>query len=105
MRRQAKAQTGNVGNAKERAPGKGRRSVFGWLAITGEMGALVGPLLGAALLGRGFDAALAAGIAIFVARRSCCGSASPPGHQGSRKLPERGSGRPHRASPAAHSGA
>jgi MFS family permease len=52
---------------KERAPGKGRRSVFVWLAITGEMGALVGPLLGAALLGWGFDAALAAGIAIFVA--------------------------------------
>lgn len=50
-----------------RAPGKGRRSVFVWLAITGEMGALAGPLLGAALLGWGFDAALAAGIAIFVA--------------------------------------
>ncbi|MGN7253342.1 MFS transporter [Arthrobacter sp. SAFR-014] len=54
-------------SAEERAPGKGRRSVFVWLAITGEMGALVGPLLGAALLGWGFDAALAAGIAIFVA--------------------------------------
>jgi MFS family permease len=48
-------------------PGKARRSVFVWLAITGEMGALAGPLLGAALLGWGFDAALAAGIAIFVA--------------------------------------
>ena len=47
--------------------GKGRRSVFVWLAITGEMGALAGPLLGAALLGWGFDAALAAGIAVFVA--------------------------------------
>ena len=51
----------------ERGPGKGRRSVFVWLAITGEMGALAGPLLGAALLGWGFDAALAAGIAVFVA--------------------------------------
>ena len=61
------AQTGNAVNAKERAPAKGRRSVFVWLAITGEMGALVGPLLGAALLGWGFDAALAAGIAIFIA--------------------------------------
>jgi MFS family permease len=49
------------------APGKARRSVFVWLAITGEMGALVGPLLGAALLGWGFDAALAAGIAVFAA--------------------------------------
>ncbi|MBT2547314.1 MFS transporter [Arthrobacter sp. ISL-65] len=61
------ARTGNAGNAKERALGKGRRSVFVWLAITGEMGALAGPLLGASLLGWGFDAALAAGIAIFVA--------------------------------------
>src|SRR5919205_4354042 len=50
-----------------RGPGKPRRSVFVWLAITGEMGALAGPLLGAALLGWGFDAALAAGIAVFVA--------------------------------------
>jgi len=57
----------STGQTKERAPGKARRSVFVWLAITGEMGALVGPLLGAALLGWGFRAALAAGIAIFVA--------------------------------------
>jgi MFS family permease len=57
----------NTGQTEERAPGKARRSVFVWLAITGEMGALVGPLLGAALLGWGFGAALAAGIAIFVA--------------------------------------
>lgn len=46
---------------------KGGRSVFVWLAITGEIGALLGPLLGAALLGWGFDAALAAGIAVFAA--------------------------------------
>jgi MFS family permease len=51
-----------------RADGKkGRRSVFVWLAITGEIGALLGPLLGAALLGWGFDAALTAGMTIFVA--------------------------------------
>ncbi|MGX5359289.1 MFS transporter [Kocuria sp. KH4] len=43
----------------------GRRSVFVWLAITGELGAVLGPLLGTALLGWGFDAALAAGIAVF----------------------------------------
>ncbi|MUN63280.1 MFS transporter [Kocuria sediminis] len=43
----------------------GRRSVFVWLAITGELGAVLGPVLGTALLGWGFDAALAAGIAVF----------------------------------------
>ncbi|MFB0834363.1 MFS transporter [Arthrobacter halodurans] len=42
-----------------------RNSVFVWLAITGEAGAVLGPLLGTALLGWGFDAALAAGIGIF----------------------------------------
>jgi MFS family permease len=46
---------------------KGRRSVFVWLAITGEIGAVMGPVLGSALLGWGFDAALAAGIAVFTA--------------------------------------
>ncbi|GEO94434.1 MFS transporter [Kocuria turfanensis] len=45
--------------------GAGRRSVFVWLAITGELGAVLGPVLGTALLGWGFDAALAAGIAVF----------------------------------------
>lgn len=42
-----------------------KRSVFVWLALTGEFGALVGPLLGAALMGWGFDAALAFGSGIF----------------------------------------
>lgn len=42
-----------------------KRSVFVWLALTGEFGALVGPLIGAALLGWGFDAALAFGTGIF----------------------------------------
>ena len=37
------------------------------MAVTGEIGALVGPLLGASLLGWGFDAALAFGIGIFSA--------------------------------------
>ncbi|GAA3695484.1 MFS transporter [Arthrobacter ginkgonis] len=46
---------------------KGKRSVFVWLAITGEIGAVLGPVLGSALLGWGFDAALAAGIAVFTA--------------------------------------
>ncbi|NKX54232.1 MFS transporter [Arthrobacter mobilis] len=53
---------------KEPAGGKpGRRSVFVWLAITGEIGAVLGPVLGSALWGWGFDAALAAGIAVFAA--------------------------------------
>lgn len=61
-------QTGRTNQAGARAhPQKGRRSVFVWLAITGEIGALLGPLLGVALLGWGFDAALTAGIAVFAA--------------------------------------
>jgi MFS family permease len=47
--------------------GEKRRSVFVWLAITGEIGAVLGPLLGAALLGWGFDATLTAGIGVFAA--------------------------------------
>jgi MFS family permease len=47
------------------APGEQRRSVFVWLAVVGEAGAVVGPVLGSALLGWGFDAALTAGIAVF----------------------------------------
>jgi MFS family permease len=43
------------------------RSVFVWLAVTGEIGAVLGPLLGSALLGWGLDAALTAGIVVFTA--------------------------------------
>ena len=79
----------------------GRRSVFVWLSITGEIGALLGPVLGASLLGWGFDAALALGIGIFsvvtvllwfrlpadAARKTAATAASEPdsphaGHQG-----------------------
>lgn len=74
----------------ERAPGKARRSVFVWLAITGEMGALAGPLLGAALLGWGFDAALAAGIAIFVAVTVVLWFRLPAGSPGKTKTPAAG---------------
>ncbi|MFF0990418.1 MFS transporter [Kocuria nitroreducens] len=45
--------------------GGGPRSVFVWLAITGEIGAVLGPVLGSLLLGWGFDAALAVGIGVF----------------------------------------
>jgi MFS family permease len=46
---------------------RGRRSVFVWLAVTGEIGAVLGPVLGSALWGWGFDAALTAGIGVFAA--------------------------------------
>lgn len=50
------------------ARGRGsRRSVFVWLAITGEIGAVLGPVVGSVLLGWGFDAALAVGIGVFAA--------------------------------------
>ncbi|GAB2602798.1 MFS transporter [Kocuria himachalensis] len=44
-----------------------RRSVFVWLAITGEIGAVLGPVVGSFLLGWGFDAALTMGIGVFAA--------------------------------------
>jgi MFS family permease len=46
---------------------KAPRSVFVWLAITGETGAVLGPVLGSLLLKWSFDAALTAGIGIFAA--------------------------------------
>jgi MFS family permease len=46
---------------------KAPRSVFVWLAITGEMGAVLGPVLGSLLLKWSFDAALTVGIGIFAA--------------------------------------
>ncbi len=54
-----------TGDPKPAGARTGRRSVFVWLSITGEIGALLGPVLGASLLGWGFDAALALGIGIF----------------------------------------
>jgi MFS family permease len=46
---------------------KSHRSVFVWLAVIGEIGAVMGPVLGSVLLSWSFDAALAAGIGIFSA--------------------------------------
>ncbi|MDR6989130.1 MFS family permease [Paenarthrobacter nitroguajacolicus] len=55
-----------LSNTKTQRTDRGRpRSVFVWLAITGEFGALLGPLIGAALLGWGFDAALTLGMGVF----------------------------------------
>lgn len=42
-----------------------RATVFGRLAVAGEIGAVVGPVLGAALLGLGFRAVAGAGAALF----------------------------------------
>jgi len=55
------------GNSERTGGKKGRWSVFVWLAVTGEIGALSGPLMGASLLGWGFDAVLTLGIGIFSA--------------------------------------
>lgn len=46
---------------------RARASLFAWLSVTGELGAVIGPLVGAALLGWGFTAVALAGAAFFVA--------------------------------------
>lgn len=43
-----------------------RASLFAWLSITGELGAVTGPILGAALLGWGFATVALFGAAFFV---------------------------------------
>ncbi|MFT3888985.1 MAG: MFS transporter [Arachnia sp.] len=43
----------------------GRVSLFAWLTFAGEAGAVLGPLLGAALLGWGFPAVAGTGAALF----------------------------------------
>lgn len=49
-------------------PAKPRRvTLFAWLSITGEIGAVVGPLLGAVLLGWGFAVVAASGGVFFTA--------------------------------------
>lgn len=74
---------------------QGRMTLFALLAVCGEVGAAVGPLLGAAMLGWGFPAVAAAGAVLFVlvgavlavllprehdvARTKTAGSAAPQG--------------------------
>ncbi|WP_415138657.1 MFS transporter [Microbacterium sp.] len=53
--------------AAEGAGARGRVTLFAWLTVAGELGAVLGPLLGAALLGLGFAVAAAAGAAYFAA--------------------------------------
>ncbi len=42
-----------------------RPTLFAWLVIVGELGAVTGPMLGSALLGIGFDVALICGAVVF----------------------------------------
>lgn len=49
-----------------RKPAQGQRtSLFAWLVICGEVGAVTGPLLGSLLLGIGFDITLLSGAIVF----------------------------------------
>lgn len=45
----------------------GRATLFAWLGVTGELGAIVGPVVGSALLGWGFEVVAASGALFFVA--------------------------------------
>lgn len=53
---------------QRRAPARSgsRASLFAWLSVAGELGAVIGPLAGAALLGWGFVVVAFAGAAFFV---------------------------------------
>ncbi|WP_150953749.1 MFS transporter [Microbacterium testaceum] len=58
-----------VADAEQRrapAGARSRASLFAWLSVAGEFGAVLGPLLGAALLGWGFVVVALAGAALFV---------------------------------------
>jgi MFS family permease len=57
---------GTLQGARDEAGHRGA-SLFAWLAVTGEVGAVVGPLLGARLLGWGFATVAGAGAGFFVA--------------------------------------
>lgn len=58
-----------VAEAERNREGSGARqaTLFAWLNVTGEIGAVAGPILGAALLGWGFAAVAASGAAAFAA--------------------------------------
>ncbi|WP_169721440.1 MFS transporter [Brevibacterium album] len=55
-----------AGGAGGRGPRAPRATLFAWLGLAGEMGAVLGPLLGAALLGWGFAVVAAGGAGLFV---------------------------------------
>ncbi|SIR90746.1 MFS transporter [Microbacterium sp. RURRCA19A] len=59
-----------IADAEARRPdagGRSRASLFAWLSVTGELGAVIGPLVGAALLGAGFVVVALSGAAFFTA--------------------------------------
>lgn len=58
-----------VSDAEQRRPPSGARSrasLFAWLSVAGELGAVIGPLVGAVLLGWGFVVVALGGAALFV---------------------------------------
>lgn len=56
----------------------GRATLFAWLGVTGELGAVIGPVVGTALLGWGFEVVAASGAAFFVAIAGFLWWALPP---------------------------
>lgn len=63
----AQAEEGRHGAAAgPRGPKSPRATLFAWLGLAGEAGAVLGPLLGAALLGWGFSVVAAGGAGLFV---------------------------------------
>ena len=58
-----------LADAERRRPDgrRSRASLFAWLSIAGELGAVAGPLVGAALFGWGFAAVALCGAGLFVA--------------------------------------
>ena len=71
-----------IADAEARRPdagGRSRASLFAWLSVTGELGAVIGPLVGAALLGSGFVVVALSGAALFTAIGLFLRVALPPG--------------------------
>ncbi|MBK0419122.1 MFS transporter [Leucobacter sp. CSA1] len=78
--------------ARSRAdPAPGRRAaLFAWLSVTGEVGAVVGPLIGAALLDWGFAAVAGSGAGFFAAISAflwCALPREPDRRQSARRDP------------------
>ncbi|MFV0433618.1 MAG: MFS transporter [Leucobacter sp.] len=80
-----------IAEAERRRPGA-RTTLFAWLSVTGEIGAVLGPLLGAVLLDFGFAAVAASGAAFFTAIGLLLGWLLPrsPERPRARQSPQRG---------------
>lgn len=85
----------NQGTAGAEGPSRSR--LFALLAVCGETGALVGPLLGAALLGVGFAAAALTGAAIFAASAAVLWWMVPSGAATAGRRPADGVSAPTRS--------